>query len=122
MSMASSLRITSSTIPSFATPSTCITATLVPERRPTVVSVRWSSGVRSLRRTSEVFTRRVSTKASLPPFMLFSTEGEEMERVALERTSKESASAAPSDMSAQKPASRSVTTSGSSVRRRTVLE
>ena len=75
-----------------------------------------------MRRTSEVFTRRVSTKASLPPFMLFSTEGEEMERVALERTSKESASAAPSDMSAQKPASRSVTTSGSSVRRRTVLE
>ena len=99
-----------------------MTATLVPERRPTVVSTRCSSGVRSLRRTSEVFTRSVSTKASLPPLMLFSTEGDEMERVAFERTSKLSAAAAPSETTAQKPASRSVTTSGSSVRRRTVLE
>ena len=122
MSMASSRRSTSSASPSFATPSTCMTATRVPERRPTVVSTRCSSGVRSLRRTSEVFTRSVSTKASLPPLMLFSTEGDEMERVAFERTSKLSAAAAPTETTAQKPASRSVTTSGSSVRRRTVLE
>ena len=99
-----------------------MTATEVPERRPTTVSVRCSSGVRSFRRTREVFTRSVSTKASLPPLMLFSTWGVEMERVALERTSKLSASPAPSAMRQQKPASRSVTSSSWRLRRRTVQE
>ena len=76
----------------WAAPSIYNSATPVPDSRPTTACSTFSDGVRSFLRTREVLVRSVSTKASLPPFMAFSTVGSLTERVSLVRVSKVSAS------------------------------
>ena len=67
-----------------------------------------------------MFVLSVSTKASLPPLMAFSTAGELTERESVVRVSKVSASPSGSNMSAQLPPRRSATHSSVVFRRRTV--
>ena len=106
MSTASSRRRTSATVSGAATPSSQRTATAVPLLRPTVVWYSFSAGVHRRRRTSAVFTRSVSTKASLPPLTVFSTVGGPTARVLVPRTSKQTAAPRASKTTAQHPPSR----------------
>ena len=79
------------------------------DTRPTPDSTIFSAGVASLRRTSAVFTRSVSTKESRAPLMDFSSVGSETGRAHALRTSKLTARHTPSNSSRQQPwVSRSV--------------
>ena len=115
MSSASSRAASSFTVSGAATPSMNITATRVPDLRPTVLSMSFSFGVHILRRTRAVFVRSVSTKESFAPFSAFSSVGSDMARVFSERTSKHSAVCSVSKITAQCPCVRADTVSSMAV-------
>ena len=97
-------------------PSTYSTATVVSDCRPTTVCCSFSAGVCSLRRTSEVLMRSVSTKASLEPLTDFSIVGSDTARTFDVRTSNVTALRCASNTSATEPLVRSDTTSSISAR------
>ena len=101
MSMSEMRLSASSATLCWATPSIYNSATPVPESRPTTSCEILSCGERIFRLTREVLVRRVSTKASLPPLIAFSTAGSLTERVSLVRVSKVRASPRESKQTAQ---------------------
>ena len=90
------------------------------DSRPAVCSESFSCGVRTLRRTSAVFTRSVSQKASRGPFTAFSIVASCTGRPVWLFVSNVSAAPSPSKMSAAQPAVRSETRSSIVFCRRTV--
>ena len=116
-SSASSREASSRTVSGEATPSTNMMASFVCDLRPMLLSMTLRFGEQIRFRTSAVLVRRVSTKESFAPLMDFSRVGSDTERVLLVLTSKHTACAAPSNISAQKPCVRSSTTSSSVSRR-----